>query len=205
MYAWRGLGRGGSSKRERAGAYGPGLQCAAQYCTDGDGAAIDRLSPSIAGAAFYTYRNRGRRCEVFPIGQRRSPTGRNAFTSRGAGIDVPSSLVLLPADSIHIARMQQRQRKREKQKQKQQQQQSQLARRAREAAQPRRMQPNDPTCHARCDDAVMADPLPSPCRRNPGPHRLPLQAGARRSALRDARLPSARPDTCFEQQLLRSI
>jgi hypothetical protein len=52
MYGRRGLGRGGSSKRERAGAYGPGLQCAAQYCTDGDGAAIDRLSPSTAGAAF---------------------------------------------------------------------------------------------------------------------------------------------------------
>lgn len=52
---------------------------------------------------------------MFPIGQRRSPTGRDALTSRGAGIDVPSSPVLLPADSIHIARMQQRQRQKQKQ------------------------------------------------------------------------------------------
>jgi hypothetical protein len=145
--------------------------------------------PSIAGE-LDTYRNGGRSCEVLAIGQKSRADGAQRITRPGICTSLcPISFPVLPPCRISSTL---------------------LACstncpfhcfcyyccfcwRARTAtaspggvAQPpfHRLQPDDMPCAVRrCGHGPSL-----PCRRNPGPHRLPPQAGARRSALRDARL-----------------
>lgn len=116
------------------------------------------LSQSSIAGQLYTYSNRGRSCEQLPIGQRAATHLRGQESAILCLHRPPScfpadtvSSTLLACSKCLVLPV--------------------LARTARAQS----ALPNPPpsiacsptTCHAQCDDAVMADPLTSPCRPQP--------------------------------------